>query len=74
MNWAFSEMHGHKHKQLYTRKINDIHYNYSMYEQNSNSYQVYFLLALMVSNVQLSLIIKKNFTAVWVTTINCRVE
>lgn len=67
-------MHGHKHKQLYTNKINDIHYNYSMYEQNSNSYQVYFLLALMVSNVQLSLIIKKNFTAVWVTTINCRVE
>lgn len=20
MNWAFSEMHGHKHKQLYTKK------------------------------------------------------
>lgn len=74
MNWAFSEMQGHKHKQLYTKKINDIHYNYSMYEENSNFYQVYFLLALMVSNVQLSLIIKKNFTAVWVTTINCRVE
>lgn len=74
MNWAFSEMHGHKHKQLYTKKINYSTLHYSMYEQNSNSYQVYFLLALMVSNVQLSLIIKKNFTAVWVTTINCRVE